>query len=83
MGLTADNGWSSTHIATNTRRNIDGECVCLGALADPGLGAGAPCPQELFFKIVQFSGYFKGKTLVLSKFWPQGPPWGQNSAESP
>ena len=36
--------------------------VCLPALADPGgpWGLGPPCPQD-FFKIMQFSGNFKGK----------------------
>ncbi len=44
---------------------------------------GPACPEE-FFKIMQFSGNFKGKTLILSKFWAQGPhPWGQNSAIPP
>ncbi len=28
-----------------------------------------PCPQDFFFKIMQFSGNFKGKTPILSKFW--------------
>ncbi len=46
-------------------------------VADPG-GLGPPCHQD-FFKIMQFSGNFKGKTPILSKFWAQGPPWGQNS----
>ena len=33
----------------------------------------SPYPQD-FFKIMQFSGNFKGKTPILSKFWAQGPP---------
>ena len=32
---------------------------------------------------MQFSGNFKGKIPILSKFWAQGPPWGQNSAGPP
>ena len=39
------------------------------------------CSQD-FFKIMQFLGNFKGETLILSKFWAQGP-WGQNSAGPP
>ena len=35
-----------------------------------------PCPQDLF-KMMQFLGSFKRKP-ILSKFWAQGPPWGQN-----
>ena len=38
-------------------------------------GPGPPLPQE-FFLIMQFSGNFKGKTPILSKFWVQGPPIG-------
>ncbi len=43
-------------------------------VADPG-GPGGPgplCPKD-FFKIMQFSGNFRGKTLILSKLWAQGP----------
>ena len=32
------------------------------------LGARPLCPQD-FFKFMQFSGNFKGKPLILSKFW--------------
>ena len=35
-------------------------------------GAGPLCPKS--FLIVQFSGNFKGKPPILSKFWVQGPP---------
>ncbi len=38
--------------------------------ADAG---GPPCPKD-FFKIMQFSGNFKGKAPILSKFWAQPPP---------
>ncbi len=34
---------------------------------------GPPFPQD-FFKIMQFSGNFKGKPPISSKFWAQGPP---------
>ncbi len=40
-----------------------------------GGGSGAqapPCPQD-FFKIMQFSGNFKGKTPIFSKFRDQAP----------
>ncbi len=41
--------------------------------ADPGVPWGpTPCPKD-FLKIMQFSGNFKGRTLILSKFWAQGP----------
>ena len=39
------------------------------------LWAWPPCPQD-FFKIMQFSGNFKGKSPIFSKFWAQGPPLG-------
>ena len=45
-------------------------CV-MKCTVDPGGGPGCPgppCPQD-FFKIMQFSGNFKGKTPILSKFW--------------
>ncbi len=32
-----------------------------------------PLPPDFFFKIIQFSGNFNGKT-ILSNFWAQGPP---------
>ena len=32
---------------------------------------------------MQFSGNFKGKPHILSKFWAQAPPWGHNSAGPP
>ena len=32
-----------------------------------------PLPPRFFFQIMQFSGNFKGKTPVLSKFWAQAP----------
>ncbi len=52
--------------------------------SDPGgpWGRPLPCPHE-FFKIMQFSGFCKGKPLFLSNFWAQGPLWGQNSAGPP
>ena len=58
-----------------------------GKISSGSRGPGGPsplCPQE-FFKIMQFSGNFKGKPLNLSKFWTQGPPcpWGQDSAGPP
>ncbi len=37
---------------------------------------GDRAPLQDFFKIMQFSGNFKGKTPILSKFWAQGPPLG-------
>ncbi len=45
------------------------------AQAVPGGGwvSGPPCPQD-FFKIMQFSVNFMGKTPILRKFWAQGPP---------
>ena len=43
---------------------------------------GPPCPQD-FLKIMQFLGNFKGKPPILSTFWAQGPPWGQNSTGPP
>ncbi len=36
-------------------------------------GPGGPGPQD-FFHIMQFSGSFKGKHPILSKFWAQGCP---------
>ncbi len=36
-------------------------------------GSRPPCPQD-FFKIMQFSGNFKGRPPILSTFWAQGPP---------
>ena len=43
---------------------------------------GALAPQD-FFKIMQFSGNFKGKIHILSTFWAQGPLLGQNSTGPP
>ncbi len=43
---------------------------------------GPLCPQDVF-KIMQFSGNFLGKPPILSKFWAQGPPGGQNSTGPP
>ncbi len=43
---------------------------------------GPPCSQD-FFKIMQFSRNFKGRTPILSKFWGSGPPLGQNSTGPP
>ncbi len=45
-----------------------------------GSSPGPPCPPIFVVQIMQFSGNFKGKTPILSKFWAQGPLWGQNSA---
>ena len=39
-------------------------------------GGRTPCPPPRFLQNVQFSGNFKGKTPILSKFWAQGPPLG-------
>ncbi len=36
-----------------------------------GLGAEPPLPQD-FFKIMHFSGNFKGRTPISSKLWAQG-----------
>ena len=51
-------------------------CQVGNSVADPGGGgSGAqapPCPQD-FFKIMQFSGNFKGKTPIFSKFRDQAP----------
>ncbi len=41
-------------------------------------------PQDIFFKIMQFSGNFKEKRApILSKFRAQPPPWGQKSTGPP
>ncbi len=45
-------------------------------------GHGPPLPPRLF-KIMQFSGNFKGKTPILSKVWAQAPLWIQNSTMIP
>ncbi len=38
-------------------------------------GPGPPLPPR-FLQLMQFSGNFKGKSPILSKFWAQGPPLG-------
>ncbi len=43
------------------------------SLVDPGF-LSPPCPQDFFSKIMQFSGNFKWKPPIMSKFWAQ-PPW--------
>ncbi len=45
-----------------------------------GGSRGPPCP---FFKIMQFSGNFKGRTPILSTFWDQGPPIGVKTLLGP
>ena len=45
-------------------------------------GLGPPCPQDVF-KIMQFSGNFKGKPPMLSKFCAQSPLGSKNSAGPP
>ncbi len=55
----------------------DEQCVTSGSRGPWG----PPCPQE-FFKIMQFSTLFSGKTPILSKCLAQGPP-GKNSAGPP
>ncbi len=58
-------------------------CATGYSVADPGgPRSPPPCPQD-FFKIMQFSDHFKGKTPILSKFWAQDFPWGQNPAALP
>ena len=47
-------------------------CVTCSLVDPGGLGAWPPLPPD-FFKIMQFSGNFKGKTPILSKLWAQGP----------
>ncbi len=47
------------------------------------LGARTPLASQDFFKIMQFSGNFKGKTLILGKFWAQGPPLGVKTPLGP
>ncbi len=44
---------------------------------DPGGPGAPPAPQDCF-KIMQFSGIF-----FKSKFWAQGPLWGQKSTGAP
>ena len=55
-----------------------------GPVADPGgpWRPGPPCPQD-FFKIMQFSSNFKGKTLLWAHFGLRAPHWGQNSNGPP
>ena len=43
---------------------------------------GGGWPQD-FFKIMQFSGNFKEKSHILSKFWAQGPSLGVKSPLGP
>ena len=45
---------------------------CQQRVLEGALGA-PPCPQD-FCRIMQFSGSFKGKNPILSKFWAQPPP---------
>ena len=42
-------------------------------------------PPKIFFKIMQFSGNFRGNPYILSTFGLRTPPphWGQNSAGPP
>ena len=63
--------------AEQRARNEDKECniLLMPPVADPGGPVGPP-PIPIFFKIMHFSGCFKGKTPILSKFWAQGPPLG-------
>ena len=67
-----------------TRDNFRLHQRALWASSRPG-GPGGPgpsCPQD-FFKIMQFSGNFKGKTSIFSKFRARALPWGQNSTGPP
>ncbi len=65
------------HVRRNSQKKT---YCCILAVVDPG--GSPPCLQD-FFKIMQFSGNFRGKTPILSKFWPQGPPWGQKLCWAP
>ncbi len=71
-----------TQVLIHTPRHQGSQSLCRKLHSRGSRGPGAPCPQD-FFKIMQFSGKFKGKTPILSKFWVQGPPWGLNSAGPP
>ena len=43
----------------------------------------APLVPKILFKIMQFSGNFKGKTPILSKFWAHGPSSGVKTSLGP
>ena len=45
--------------------------------------AQAPLAPKIFFKIIQFSGNFEGKSPILSRFWAQGPPPGVKTPLGP
>ncbi len=47
------------------------------------MGARPPLPPRFFFKIMQFSGNFKGKPPILSKCWAQGPSLGSKQHRAP